>query len=113
MKRGIACLLAAGVLAGPVHAESVDGWQAAGRAGEVGLVAVALGKTIAEEDRQGAQQFAFGMGTTVASTEVPTTAAAGADTGRVATATVAVVKPTPAVNRPSAGVSPCSAVTAS
>ena len=69
MKRGIACLLAAGMLAGPAHAGPIDGWQTAGRVGEVGLVAAALGKTIAEEDREGAKQFAFGMGTTVASTE--------------------------------------------
>ncbi len=70
MKRGIACLLAAGTLAGPAHGGSIDGWQTAGRVGEVGLVAAALGKTIAEEDHDGARQFAFGMGTTVASTEV-------------------------------------------
>lgn len=69
MRRGIAGLLAAGALAGPVQADSLDGWRTAGRVGEAGLVATVLGKTIAEEDGAGARQFAFGMGTTVASTE--------------------------------------------
>lgn len=54
----------------PTSADSLDGWRTAGRAGEVALVAVALGKTVAEGDRTGAGQFAIGMGTTVATTEV-------------------------------------------
>lgn len=70
MKRGIAVLLAASAFAGPVKADPLDGWRTAGRVGEVGLVAVALGKTVAEADGAGARQFAFGIGTTVASTEV-------------------------------------------
>lgn len=54
----------------PASAESLDGWRTAGRAGEVALVAVALGKTVAAADREGAGQFALGMGTTAAATEV-------------------------------------------
>jgi len=69
MKLCTPAFLAAGVIATPVQAGSTDDWNAIGRAGEVSLVAVALGKTIAEADRQGAGQFALGMGTTIGATE--------------------------------------------
>lgn len=58
---------AAALAAAPVQAGS---WNDAGRVGEVGLVAVALGKTLAERDGEGARQFAFNMGSTVAGTEL-------------------------------------------
>ena len=53
----------------PAGAAPLDSWRTAGRAGEVALVAVALGKTVAEGDRAGAGQLALGMGSTVAATE--------------------------------------------
>jgi membrane-associated phospholipid phosphatase len=46
-----------------------DGWNDAGRVGEVALVAAALGKTLAEGDGEGGRQLAFNFGTTVAATE--------------------------------------------
>lgn len=60
-------LAAAALVAAPVQA---SGWNDAGRVGEVALVAAALGKTVAEKDSDGAKQFAFNMGSTVATTEV-------------------------------------------
>ena len=64
-------LIAIGLaISAPASADSLDGWRTVGRAGEVALVAVALGKTVAEADRTGARQFGLGMGTTVATTEV-------------------------------------------
>ncbi len=66
MKRGLA-VAAAALTAVPAQA---DGWNDAGRVGEVALVAAALGKTAAEADGAGARQFAFNMGTTVATTEL-------------------------------------------
>ncbi len=59
--------LIAVALAAPAQA---NGWDDAGRVGEVALVAAALGKTIAEKDGEGGKQFAFNMGTTIATTEV-------------------------------------------
>ncbi len=63
----LALIAAATLIATPVQA---NGWNEAGRAGEVALVAAALGKTIAEKDRDGAKQFAFHLGPTIATTEV-------------------------------------------
>ncbi len=63
----LAPIAAAALIAAPAQA---NGWNDAGRVGEVALVAAALGKTIAEKDGAGARQFAFNMGSTVAATEV-------------------------------------------
>lgn len=68
--RRIAIAAALGVVATPAAADPLDGWRTAGRVGEVALVAAALGKTVAESDPTGAGQFALGMGTTVATTEI-------------------------------------------
>jgi len=65
----VAALLAVTALASPAQAGSRDDWNSAGRVGEVGLVALALGKTIAETDGEGGKQLAFNLGTTVATTE--------------------------------------------
>lgn len=54
------------LVAAPAQA---NGWNDAGRVGEVALVAAALGKTIAERDGGGGKQFALNMGTTIATTE--------------------------------------------
>lgn len=62
-----ALIAAAALLAAPAQA---NGWNEAGRVGEVALVAVALGKTLAERDGAGGKQFALNMGTTVATTEL-------------------------------------------
>lgn len=69
MKVRIIGLLVVASVAAPVRADSLDGWDTAGSVGEAGLVAVALGKTIAEEDREGGKQFAFNMGMTVVTTQ--------------------------------------------
>jgi len=61
-------LIAAAVLAAtPAQA---NGWNDSGSAVEIALVAVALGKTVADRDGEGGTQFALNMGTTVATTEL-------------------------------------------
>lgn len=51
-------------LATPAAADH-QGWQTAADVGEIGLVSVALGKSVAERDWQGAKQFGLGEATTV------------------------------------------------
>lgn len=68
MKRRL-LLIVSSALGTPSVAGSVDSWQTAGRVGEAGLVAVALGKSVAENSGHGLRQLALNMGTTVVTTE--------------------------------------------
>ena len=56
------------LLATPAHAGDHQGWKTAADVGEVGLVALSLGKTAADEDWQGAKELGLTLGVTAGAT---------------------------------------------
>ena len=65
----VTAALAAGVLSATPAAAGSQGWKTAADVGEVGLLSLALGKTVVEQDWKGAEQLGLTLGLTAGITE--------------------------------------------